>query len=69
MGGTWSNTLKPRFTKTFPRAASLSNIIVFLNFGFYIDSDGNYVTFIGEHYNENGGRLVSCHDSIFHVRY
>ena len=41
MGGTWSNTLKPRFTKTFPRAASLSNITVFLNFGFYIDSDGN----------------------------
>ena len=65
MGGTWSNALKPRFTKAFPRAASLRNIIVFLNVGRYIDSDGNYITFIGEHYDENGGRLISCHYSFF----
>ena len=45
MGGTWSNSLKTRFTKALPRAASLKNIIVFLNIGRYIDSDGNYINF------------------------
>ena len=65
MEGTWSNALKPRFTKAFPRATSLRNIIVLLNVGRYIDSDGNYITFIGEHYDENGGRLISCHYSFF----
>ena len=67
IGDTWRNALKPRFTKAFPRAASLRNIIVFLNVGRYIDSDGNYITFIGERYDENGGKLISCH-YIFHVR-
>ena len=31
----------------------------------YIDSDGNYIIFTGEHYDENGGRLISCHYSFF----
>ena len=65
MGGTWSNALKPRFTKAFPRVASLRNITVFLNVVRYIDSDGNYITFIGEHYDENGGKIISCHYSFF----
>ena len=65
MGGTWSNALKPRFTKAFSRAASLRNIVVFLNVGRYIDSDGEYITFIGGHYDENGGRLISYHYSFF----
>ena len=65
MRGTWSNALKSRFTKAFPRAVSLRNIIVFLNVGRYIDSDGNYITFIGERYDENGGRVISCNCSFF----
>ena len=47
MGGTCSNALKPRFTKAFPRAVSLRNIIVFLDVGRYINNNGNYITFIG----------------------
>ena len=65
IGDTWRNALKPRFTKAFPRAASLRNIIVFLNVGRYIDSDGKYITFTGGHYDENGVRLISCHYSFF----
>ena len=65
MGGTWSNGLKPRFTKAFPRVASLRNITVFLNVVRYVDSDGNYITFMGEHYDENGGKIISCHYSFF----
>ena len=67
MGGTWSNALKSRFTKAFPRAVSLRNIIIFLNVSRYIDSDGNYITFIEEHYDENGGRLISCHYAFFMI--
>ena len=65
MGGTWSNALKPRFTKALPRAASLRNIIVFLNIGRYIDSDGNYITCIGEQW----WQTYILPLLIFHVRY
>ena len=58
-------SVEARFTKTFLRAVPLKNITVFLNVGRYIDIDGNYVTFIGEHYDENGGRLIYCHYSFF----
>ena len=43
----------------------MKSIVLLLNGGRYVDKRGNYKTFIGEHYDENGARSISCHYSCF----
>ena len=64
-GGTWNKELKNNFLKTFVNKTNVKSIVPLLNVGQYADKKGNYKTSIGEYYDENGARSISCHYSFF----